>query len=48
MPGQLHPDYKCPLCEDSLDALVDETSSEGVSRTTYLPRKAGKFTAENL
>ena len=35
MPGQLKPDAKCPLCEEPLDALVDETNQDGVKRKYY-------------
>ena len=30
MPGQLKSDAVCPLCEDPLDAIVDETTSSGI------------------
>jgi hypothetical protein len=35
MPGLLRPDAVCPMCEDPLEALVDESSSDGVKRTYY-------------
>lgn len=46
MPGQLKPDAKCPLCDEPLDFLVDETSSAGVVRKLY-HGKVGKRRRKN-
>lgn len=35
MPGQLKSDAKCPICGEPLEALVDETSGDGVKRVYY-------------
>jgi uncharacterized protein with PIN domain len=35
MPGELKPDAKCPLCEEPLLAICDETTAEGVNRVYY-------------
>lgn len=35
MPGELKPTAQCPLCEEPLDAIVDETSADGVKRIYY-------------
>lgn len=35
MPGLLRPDAVCPLCEEPLVGLVDQTNSDGVKRTYY-------------
>jgi predicted transcriptional regulator len=35
MPGLLRSDATCPRCGDPLDAIVDETNRDGVTRKYY-------------
>lgn len=42
MPGQLKPDAKCPKCGDPLEALVDTSNEQGVSRKYFHGKRHAK------
>jgi hypothetical protein len=35
MPGLLKPDAECPLCENPLEAIIDTSNSDGVTREYF-------------